>query len=173
MKDPDLEIDAADELSYFAELNYVESVLVDRMIAARYSNKSKGARVFISHSSKDKQQATWIAVDLRAAGHEPWLDQWSIRVGESIPQRISEGISEADFVVVLLSENALASRWVEREWQSKYQMEVDKGRIHVLPALLEPCLLPELLRAKKYADFHASYNDGLEDLLAAIDALYS
>ena len=173
VKNPDLELEHEQELSYLAELHYVDSVLVDRMIQARYSNSSRGAKVFISHSSKDKAYARWIGTDLKAAGHTPWFDEWEIRVGESIPQRISEGLIEADFVVVVLSEHAVASRWVEREWHTKYWSEVEKGKIHVLPVLLRDCELPELLKTKKYADFRESYSNGLEDLLAAIDELSS
>jgi len=164
-------LDHDEELSFLSELHYVDSVLVDRMIQARYSNTSNGSKIFISHSSKDKAFATWIGTDLKGAGHKPWFDEWDIRVGESIPQKISEGISEADFIIVILSENAIESKWVEREWQTKYWDEIQKGKIHVLPALYKDCAIPELLKTKKYADFRNNYNDGLEDLLVAIDRL--
>ena len=141
------------------------------MIQARYSNSSSGSKVFISYSSKDKVFATWIGTDLKRAGHTPWFDEWDIRVGESIPQRITEGITESDFVIVILSEDAVASRWVEREWQTKYWDEIQKGKTHVLPILYKECPVPELLKTKKYADFRNNYNEGLEDLLVAINSL--
>ena len=171
VKNPELELEHSEELSFLAELHYVDSVLVDRMIQARYSNTSSGSKVFISYSSKDKVFATWIGTDLKGAGHTPWFDEWDIRVGECIPQRITEGIAAADFVIVILSEDAVASRWVEREWQTKYWDEIQKGKIHVLPVLHKDCPIPELLKTKKYADFRNNYNDGLEDLLVAIDSL--
>jgi len=71
VKNPDLELEHNKELSFLAELHYVDSVLVDRMIQARYSNTSTGSRVFISHSSKDKVFATGIGTDLKGAGHTP------------------------------------------------------------------------------------------------------
>jgi hypothetical protein len=165
------EWDPEEELDYLAELHYIDTVLIDRMMQARYNNKSKGSKVFISYSSRDKGFATWVGTDLRAAGHTPWFDEWDIRVGESIPERISQGLSEADFVAVVLSEHSTESKWVEREWHAKYWNEVKSGRIHVLPLLLRDCDIPELLKTKKYADFRNSYNNGLEDLLAAIDTL--
>ena len=99
------------------------------------------------------------------------MDEWSISVDESIPQRISEGVREADFVLVILSPNAVMSKWVEREWQNKYWDEVNNGDIHVLPILYEDCELSELLKIKRYADFRSSYNDGFEDVLYAINKL--
>lgn len=46
-----------------------------------------------------------------------------------------------------------------------------KNQTIVLPLLIEDCKVPELLKTKKYADFRSNYNDGLEDILYAIDRL--
>ncbi|MEM8780739.1 MAG: toll/interleukin-1 receptor domain-containing protein [Cyanobacteria bacterium P01_G01_bin.49] len=166
--DPDLILDEYEQLDYCQELHYVDTILLDRIISARYSDQKGGAKVFISHSSKDKVFARWISTDLKAAGHTPWFDEWDISVGESIPQKISQGIEEADFVIVILSEDAINSHWVEREWQAKYWDEVQKRTIQVLPVLYQDCELPALLKTKRYADFRHNYNIGLEDILSAI-----
>ncbi|MDR1996661.1 toll/interleukin-1 receptor domain-containing protein [Azonexus sp.] len=165
------EIDPEEKFDLLTELHFVEGALVDRMIHARYGNKGQGAKIFISHSSKDKKFATWLGTDLKASGHTPWLDEWDIYVGESIPEKISTGLSDADFIVVVLSGNSIKSKWVEREWHAKYWLEIEKNQTMVLPLLIEDCEVPELLKTKKYADFRSSYNDGLEDVLHAIDCL--
>jgi len=152
-------------IELLTELALVQDTLADRLFVARFSRARTGRRVFISHSSKDKQFARWLAIDLASAGHRPWLDEWQIRAGESIPTRVSEGISDCDFVVVVLSEHAIQSRWVEREWQAKYWDEVSAGRVQVIPALLRQCEIPTLLKTKKYADFTEEHKSGLEDLL--------
>ncbi len=170
-KDPELDIEPEEENTYLRELHYVDSILIDRMIQARYSNTEKAMKIFISHSSKDKPFARWISTDLKAAGHNPWLDEWEIKVGESIPTKISKGVKDADFVIVILSAHAVKSNWVEREWQIKYWDEVNKGNIQVLPVLYKDCEIPALLKTKRYADFRHSYNNGLEDILAAIEHL--
>jgi len=157
--------------SYFSELHYVETTLLDKIVEQRYMSKPNGAKVFISHSSLDKPFAKILCMDLEANGYVPWLDEWDIKVGESIPERISNGLEEADFVIVILSENAISSKWVEREWQTKYWNEIQHGRIHVLPLLLKDCKIPELLKTKKYADFRENFNIGLRDLLAGLEYL--
>lgn len=54
------------------ELAYVDGVLMDRLYLARFNVKGRTrASVFISHSSKDKQFANWLYVDLANAGHKP------------------------------------------------------------------------------------------------------
>jgi len=150
------------------ELAYVDGVLMDRLFVARFSAKGRGKRkVFIFHSSTDKQFAKWLAVDLSNAGHNPWLDEWDIHAGDSIPTQIGIGIEQCDFVLVVLSLASVQSFWVEREWQAKYWAEAQENRTMVVPVLLEDCEVPTLLKAKKYADFRSDYNAGLEVLLAS------
>lgn len=165
------EIDPEEKIDLLTELHFIDGSLVDRMIHARYGNKEQGAKIFISHSSKDKNFATWLGTDLKASGHTPWFDEWDIYVGESIPEKISNGLSDADFIVVILSGNSIKSKWVEREWHAKYWSEIEKNQTMVLPVIIEDCEVPELLKTKKYADFRSNYNDGLEDVLHAIDRL--
>ena len=60
---------------------------------------------------------------------------------------------------------------VEREWQTKYWDEVQKQAIQVLPVLLQDCEIPALLKTKRYADFRKDYNNGLQEILIAINRL--
>lgn len=151
------------------ELAYIENILMDRLFIARFNAKDNlGAKVFISHSSKDKQFAKWLSIDLANAGHRPWLDEWEIRAGDSIPTQIGVGIEDCDFVLLLLSKTSTSSHWVEREWQAKYWKEVEENKVMVIPVLVEDCKIPTLLQTKKYADFRQNYTDGLETLLASL-----
>lgn len=150
------------------ELNLIENLLADRMFSARHAETNQAARVFISHSSKDKQLARWISVDLKSAGHHVWFDEWDIKVGESIPQKIGHGLDACDYLAVVLSKHAVESRWVENEWHTKYWDEIEKNKVMVLPLLKEDCTVPTLLKSKKYADFRFDYTQGLEDLMHAL-----
>jgi hypothetical protein len=151
------------------ELSLVESLLSDRMITARANEGDAGGRrVFISYASKDRQLATWLAVDLAKEGHAPWLDEWRIKVGESIPVKISRGLDECEYVLVLLSPASVNSGWVEREWSTKYWSEAEDGTVRVIPVLLEDCEVPALLRPKKYVDLRSDYARGLGQLLDAL-----
>jgi hypothetical protein len=110
--------------------------------------------VFISYSSKDRSTARKIANDLQSAGVHVWLDEWEIVVGESISQKIQQGLGEADFLVVLLSKHGVESGWVAKEWQSRIGDEAISKDVVVLPIRLDTAVsMPPLLRDKKYADF--------------------
>ncbi|MBN8912425.1 MAG: toll/interleukin-1 receptor domain-containing protein [Rhizobiales bacterium] len=71
-------------------------------------------------------------------------------------------------MLLLFSKTAAESEWVKIEWETKFLAEIEKKRIHLLPALLEDCALPPILARRKYADFRESYNGGLEQILLAI-----
>jgi hypothetical protein len=152
------------------EKSWIDGILNDNIIELWFGKDQalKGTRVFLSHSSKDKQFVNRIATDLAKLNVAPWLDSWHIRAGESIPQKISSGIKDSECVVVFLSKNAVASHWVEREWQAKYWDEIQRNQVLVIPALMEDCEIPQLLRAKKYADFREDYDQGLQELLLAL-----
>lgn len=129
------------------------------------------ARLFISYSSRDRGFVRQLAGDLKGMGHDVWLDEWSILVGECIMTAVEQGVAKAEYVVVVLSSHAVDSGWVEREWKAKYWDEVETGQVRVLPALLENCQIPELLKTKKYADFRDSYAAALDSLAEAIEGL--
>ena len=128
------------------------------------------ARVFLSHSSKDKPFVRRLAEDLVAMGHEPWLDEWKIKVGECVVTNVERGISDADCVVLVLTPDAVSSGWVEREWKAKYWNEISQRRTFVLPALAKACEIPALLQTRKYADFRKSRR-AADPVRVATDAL--
>jgi CheY-like chemotaxis protein len=124
--------------------------------------------VFLSHSSKDKPLARRIARDLNARDVDVWLDEWEIRVSDSVAHCIQKGIAEADFVAVLLTVTAVQSGWVEKEWQAKIGVEATYRRVAILPLKADDCDIPTLLRDKKYADFSQDYDSAFRELVTAI-----
>lgn len=160
--------DPANHIELLTELTLVQNEIAERLFNAQFSTARTGRRIFISYSSKDRSFARLLAIDLASRGHRPWLDEWKILAGQSIPNALSQGIDGCDVLVVVLSEQAVESKWVQREWQAKYWDEVNSGELKVIPALLRNCKIPVLLRSKKYADFTASYNQGLTDILASV-----
>jgi hypothetical protein len=125
-------------------------------------------KIFLSHTSADKEFVRRLADDLIAAGHTPWLDEWEIRVGECIVTKVQDGLASSDYVAVVLSPEAMASGWVEKEWQSAYWDEIQKKKVVVLPILWRDCEKPALLKTKRHADFTKSYAVGFAQLIQAM-----
>jgi len=92
-------------------------------------------------------------------------------VGDSIIQKVSDGISGSAYLIAVLSPNSVKSAWVQREIGSVLmkQLQIDKN-ITILTLLLADCEVPVLLREIKWADFRSDYDGGLMSLLEVLVA---
>lgn len=110
------------------------------------------ARVFLSHASPDKPVVRRIAAALRAAGHESWLDEDEILVGESIPAAVERGLLNADFVVICLSGMAAARGWIEAERDATLMQQLRDRKERILPVRLEDVAPPYLIASLASVD---------------------
>jgi hypothetical protein len=125
-------------------------------------------RIFISHSSTDDGFCQKLAEDLRCLGYDPWLDKDKISVGQSIPVEISRALEACRYLIIVLSDQAVKSKWVETEWAAKLWQEIDRAQIAVLPVLKDKCQIPAILKPKRYADFTDNYAVGLVQLTSSM-----
>lgn len=70
---------------------------------------------FISHSSKNTTNAKYLVSRLEAEGIKCWVAPRDIRAGAAYAAEIVAGIESSELFIVLISEESLASRHVERE----------------------------------------------------------
>lgn len=91
-------------------------------------------RVFLSHSSRDKEFINTLAGDLRKCQIEPWLDTEEIRDGRPWLKVIFEdGIPTCDAVILYLTENSLASKMVSKEMDATLVEQLGESGIALLP----------------------------------------
>ena len=125
-------------------------------------------KIFVSHSSKDKPKVRRLVSDLRNQNFEVWFDEHEIKIGDSIPRKIQEGLNESDFIVIWLTKYSIISGWVEKEWRSRISEEITKNKTIILPLLAEKDVeIPLFLKEKKYADF-TDYERGIRQLIIDI-----
>lgn len=137
-------------------------------------------KVFISHSSQDKEFVVRLATDLHTRkGIETWLDKWEINPGDSIPEKIEEGLSKADILILVLSPNSVNSVWVKYERQAWLTMQIEEEkrarderrppRRRLIPVLYQDCDKPAFLQHIKHIKItDQDYEGGLEQLANAI-----
>ena len=70
---------------------------------------------FISYASRNEKFVNRLYTDLTNAGVVCWLAPEDLRGGEKFPEKIGEAIRSFDRFVVLVSKEALESKWVHRE----------------------------------------------------------
>ncbi len=150
----------------------VASDLVDEAVEAkeRRHETDDTPVAFLSHSSKDKAFIRQLAADLTANGVRVWLDEQRIRVGDSIPEKIAQGLAASDYFLLAISHNSVHSEWVKRELNAALVSEVERRHTRILPLRLDDSTVPALLSDKKYADFSTSYKTGLDDLIRTMRA---
>jgi hypothetical protein len=76
---------------------------------------SESSTVFVSHCGQDKPLARQVAAGLAAHGIGVWFDEWRIGLGDSIPHRIDEGLASATHFLLIWSQAAANSPWVQDE----------------------------------------------------------
>lgn len=108
----------------------------------------RSGKVLISYSHADATVATKIHSALVTAGIPTWIDRVEVRPGDSFVDEINKALSESSYVLLVVSRNSLASRWVQREWMSALAAD---GTL-VIPILLEHCEVPPILRDIQYVD---------------------
>jgi hypothetical protein len=128
-------------------------------------------RVFISHSHKDHQFVERLARDLAARGLRVWYSEWEMRPGDSLTGKISEGMAASGSMIVVLSKQSVASKWVEKEFSLALTDSLTRKEVRILPILLEDCTFPRsfhFLGDVLYADFRTDYDEALGRLLSAL-----
>ena len=89
--------------------------------------------MFISHANEDKEAVVLPLADaLRRAGLRVWLDRQELSLGDSLREKIDEGLGQSRFGVVILSKAFLAKRWPKQELNGLLALEED-GRKVILP----------------------------------------
>jgi hypothetical protein len=91
-----------------------------------------------------------------------------MRVGDSLVERIQQGIEDSSYLAVILSPRSVNSVWVRREVNAAFAAELERRSVFVLPVLAEDCDIPLFLKDKLYADFRTDYLTGLRAVLRTV-----
>jgi AraC-like DNA-binding protein len=127
--------------------------------------------IFISYSHQDREFVQRLTADMEKEGIGVWLDEKEILVGDSISQKVEQGISVCKLFCLVISSNSAQSRWVEREYRTALNEQLTAKRSKlILPLLIEDIQPPDLIKDIKYAEFINGYHIGFEQLLKAIKA---
>ena len=129
----------------------------------------KPTKVFLSHASEDKQIARQIAERLIGNGIDTFFDEWEIRPGDSIRQRIDQGLEECTHFVVLATEQSIEKEWVKTEIDGVYRKKIE-GQCRLIPLRhkLDARRLPPSL-----GSLHAPSLDNFDaDIEALVHTIY-
>lgn len=103
----------------------------------------KQSPVFISHSSKDKNEVEKLLPYLNGSGLPVWFDKYSIHIGESIVEGVQNGIESAESVIFWITRNFLLSKWCKYEMRS-FVRKLIEDEILIISILDEDIAISDL-----------------------------
>lgn len=133
-----------------------------------HTAEPKRRNVFVSYAQADKDVASEVAGALQSAGLRVWIDEWELASGDSIAERIQQGVASSDILLVLLSRSSVNSRWVQREISTALSRELRDRAITVIPALIEDCDIPPLLADRVFLDLRGNLRGAVQRLVDQI-----
>jgi hypothetical protein len=129
--------------------------------------------VFVSYNHSDQQLATRLRDALTGRGFTVWLDSNAIAAGDRWGRSIEGALESAKTFVVVATENAMKSRWVETEYLAALVVANRPGsELRLVALLFETVKLPLILSTFQSVDFRGvgQFAAGVEDLSKGIAA---
>ena len=123
-------------------------------------------RAFISHSWEDKSAVRLLAAQLQANGVNVWFDEWEISPGDSLVQKLNEGLEACDAFIVVISQNSIASKWVQEELSAAVVRRIE-SKSRLIPVRLDDTQLPAVIGHLVYVPFYP-LDEAVSKLLKAI-----
>lgn len=125
-------------------------------------------RIFLCHAREDRLFVEKLARVLISKGFYVWYSEWSLAAGDSIVDKINQGIRDCSFMGVVFSKSSVNKPWCRREMNAGLQSQLCGKGIKIIPILLEECSVPPLFADLLWADFRDSFDSGVEILLSAL-----
>jgi hypothetical protein len=126
-------------------------------------------KAFLSFGWEDHDLAKRVAEYLQAHGIETWWAQWEIRAGDSLRQKIDEGLGVCTDFIVLLTPTSIHKPWVNQEMDAGLVRKIELGaRFIPLRSNLPVSALPPLFRgmlSPSIDDFDADARSLVNDIL--------
>ncbi|MEH6732097.1 MAG: TIR domain-containing protein [Pseudoalteromonas distincta] len=89
--------------------------------------------VFISHASQDKDSFVRpLAKELTELGFDVWYDESTLKIGDSLREKIDQGLSSSRYGIVVLSESFFSKNWPQYELNGLVAREMQGGKV-ILP----------------------------------------
>ena len=134
--------------------------------------------VFFCYASEDKDLVVKPLVEAcEQAGISCWFDEAAIQWGDSIAEKVNEGLAKSKFVVVVFSISFLEKSWPKRELNAVSNLEASLGNVKILPLIVgqeseRKAIYQEfpLLNDKKYLSWDGNLKKIVTTLLSRLNS---
>ncbi len=126
------------------------------------------ANIFISHRGEDIDLSEQLAQDLRNYGNDVWLDKWEIKLGDSIIEKMNQGLAGANYVILCYSSSGIDTPWMSAEWMSSFARQLGGANIKIIPVILSGGEPPAILADRQYIDLRSEWDNGVQKIVDII-----
>jgi hypothetical protein len=158
-------------VAYYDSGEHVENILLKKIIdeiLIKFSMASQKVKAFLCHASEDKSIVELFAKKLKSTGSHVWFDNWEIKVGDSIVEKIDKGLENMTHLVIFISSSSVVKPWVKKELSVGLMRKLSDNSVKVIPVLLDKVELPTILKDIKYADCFKNRDIGFKHAIDAI-----
>ena len=125
-------------------------------------------KIFVSYARHDSDRVYPIIDILESTKFDVWIDKNDIPVGEQWPQKIVQGIENADTYLIFISPASLESKTVIGELTLAYEEKVKRG-LQIIPVILTRTEFTDQVRLQlagiEWIDFSENPHKNLEQLI--------
>lgn len=144
-------------------------ITVGREFTASNTSHASHPKVYLAHATEDKAQVRPIAEYLMAHGVEVWFDEWEIEPGDSLREKMEQGLGEMTHFVVVLTETSITKPWVAKEIDVGMVRQVG-GESRFVPLVVDvnPARLSPFIQAMLFLTLDPSNENELKALVGRL-----
>jgi hypothetical protein len=148
--------------------NIILKTIVDQILI-KFSMAARNVKAFLCHAHEDKAVVELFAKKLNLVGKNVWFDKWEIKVGDSIVEKINNGLENMTHLVIFISNNSVSKPWVKKELSVGLMRKLSDNSVQVIPILLDKVELPAILKDIKYADCIKNREVGFKSAIESLN----
>ena len=131
----------------------------------------KLGKLFVCHASEDKAFVTKLVKVLDKYSDHVWYDTREVLVGDSITRKVGEGLTDADYLIIVLSNISVTKPWVSRELGYALNKDLSDNDFTIIPVVIDDCEVPALIKDIRYADFREGFTCGINQVIGSIQKM--
>lgn len=125
-------------------------------------------KIFLSHSTIDKSIVEKIFLELQKEEIKVWFDKYEISPGDSITDKLNEGLCKSDLGLFCFSKNFMKSSWAQAEMNYFFRQRMIIGKKNFILLNIDLALteFPPLLQ--DYKQININNNNWIKEVISVI-----
>ena len=122
--------------------------------------------IFMSYSRREVGFVDQLTSRLETEGFRVWLDYRSLVPGSPWKEQIEKGLDQSEVILLVVSRESIASKYVELEWRRVIQEENKR----IILVIFEAVDLPDVLEKYEWVDFRGNFEAGIKELVGQLES---